>query len=175
MNDYNTGSFTQFNNCLTFDPAEFVGESFTISFYAKSPNGRTKLAVYNNNGNPRYFHFYKELDTNLGNEWRYYSYTFINEDKAPTNTAIYNRIEIYAQDKLGVLVKKIKIEIGTKATDWSPAPEDVQSSIDTKANITDVYNKTEVYTKAQTDSQIKPTFTTKPRSTPRLKRIRRLK
>ncbi len=29
-----------------------------------------------------------------------------------------------------------------------------QSSIDTKANITDVYQKSEVYTKAQTDSQI---------------------
>lgn len=48
----------------------------------------------------------------------------------------------------------VKIEKGTKATDWSPAPEDVQTSIDTKANITDVYQKSEVYTKAQTDSQI---------------------
>ena len=43
---------------------------------------------------------------------------------------------------------------GNKVVGWSPAPEDVQSSIDTKANSNDVYLKTEVYTKTQTDSAI---------------------
>ena len=42
-----------------------------------------------------------------------------------------------------------------KATSWSPAPEDVQASIDLKAEKTDVYSKSELYTKSQTDSAIK--------------------
>ncbi|MTK22544.1 hypothetical protein GMA92_14095, partial [Turicibacter sanguinis] len=49
----------------------------------------------------------------------------------------------------------MKLEKGTKDTDWSLAPEDIQASIDAKANSSDVYVKTEVYTKAQTDSAIK--------------------
>ena len=65
------------------------------------------------------------------------------------------RLQTLARDCTGTVeLVRWKIEIGSKDTDYSLAPEDVQSSIDTKANITDVYNKTEVYTKAQTDSQI---------------------
>ncbi len=48
----------------------------------------------------------------------------------------------------------IQASIDAKATDWSPAPEDIQASIDAKANSTDVYKKTETYTKGETDSQI---------------------
>ena len=47
-----------------------------------------------------------------------------------------------------------KLEKGTKPSDWTSAPEDVDSAIGTKANSADVYNKTEVYTKSQTDSAI---------------------
>ena len=106
---HNTGSFKQFNNCLTINPAEYVGEQFTISFYAKSPNGTTQLQVYNRNENPRYFYFEATLDTALGDAWKYYTYTFTNIDRSQF-TAIYNRIEIYAPNQMGVLVKKIKIE-----------------------------------------------------------------
>ena len=132
LNTYNsTGSFTQFGDCLTFNPADYVGKEFTISFYAKSPNGATKLQVYNSNGSPRYFVFHTTLDNSLGNAWKYYTYTFKNEDKGSSGTAIYNRIEIYAENKTGVLVKKIKVELGNKATDWTAAPEDIQSEIST--------------------------------------------
>lgn len=51
--------------------------------------------------------------------------------------------------------RNVKGEYGNKATDWSPAPEDVDSVLNSKANASDVYNKTEVYTKTQTDSAIK--------------------
>ena len=47
LNNYqNTGSFTQFTNCLTFDSSTTVGTTYTISFWAKSPNGTTALNVY---------------------------------------------------------------------------------------------------------------------------------
>lgn len=53
-----------------------------------------------------------------------------------------------------VYYKEAKVEKGNKATDWTPAPEDINAEIGTKANKTDVYTKSEVYTKSQTDSAI---------------------
>ena len=129
LNNYkNTGSFTQFRQNLTFDPADYLNKEFTISFYAKSPNGQTELHIYNANESPRYFYFSKKLDTNLSTEWKYYTYTFKNIDRGSSYN-VSNKIEIYAPHKMGVLVKKIKIELGNKATDWTPAPEDIDSSI----------------------------------------------
>ena len=52
-------------------------------------------------------------------------------------------------------VYEMKVEKGSKSTAWTPAPEDVQGMIDSKANTADVYTKSETYTKAQTDSAIK--------------------
>lgn len=144
LNDYqNTGSFTQFYN-LTFNPADYIGKQFTISFYAKSPNGTTKLQLYNSNSSPRYFRFHTTLDTSLGVDWRYYTYTFTNTDSG-SNFNPSNKIEIYAPDKMGVRVKKIKVELGNKATDWTPAPEDIDTSI----------NNAITESKNYTDSQIK--------------------
>lgn len=137
LNTYNrVGSFTQFTNNLTFNPADCVGEYFTISFYAKSPNGTTDLRLYNSNGDPRYFHFYITLDSDLNTEWKYYSYTFKNTDRGSTYP-ISNKIEIYASKKTGVLIKKIKVEKGNKATDWTPAPEDTNSLIADSIKVVD--------------------------------------
>ena len=128
LNNYqNTGSFTQFNNCLTFDAKDTVGTTYTISFWAKSPNGTTALQLYNNNSTPRYFYFSPTtLTTSLNNEWQYFTYTFTNQDRGSgtTTASTYNRIEIYMPSKMGGQVKLIKIEEGEKATSWSPAPSD---------------------------------------------------
>lgn len=131
LNDYqNTGSFTQFVNCLTFDPCETVGETYTISFWACSPNGVTPLRIYNSNSTPRHFRFDKKLTNELGEEWEYFTLTITNTDSGDTYTDTHcNKIEIYAPNQMGVLVKKIKVEKGNKATDWTPAPEDVDSDI----------------------------------------------
>ncbi|MCU9808375.1 hypothetical protein LEQ06_09475 [Paraclostridium sp. AKS46] len=132
LNDYQgVGGFTQFSNNLTFNPSDFVGKEFTISFYAKSPNGNTQLKMYNQNGDPRYFYFSTTLDNALGNTWKYYRYTFTNIDRG-SNYPISNKVEIYAPNKMGVLVKNIKVEIGNKATDWTPAPEDIEILTDEK-------------------------------------------
>ena len=131
LNDYqNTGSFMQFNDRLTFNPCETVGQVYTISFWAKSPNGTTPLVIYNQNSQPRHFYFPRTTLTNaLGNEWEYFSLTIENKDMGETYTDTYcNRLEIYAQNQMGVLVKKIKVECGDKATDWTPAPEDVSDA-----------------------------------------------
>ena len=142
LNDYyETGSFMQFANRLTFNPCETVGETYTISFWAKSPNGPTKLQLYNQNGQPRHFYFTTTLTQSLGTEWEYFTYTFTNVDNGEEREdTSCNRIEIYAANQLGVLVKKIKVEKGDYATDWTPAPEDMAteaSVINTQAVATD--------------------------------------
>ncbi len=145
------GSFSQFYGCLTFDPAEYVGESFTVSFWARSPNGTTPLKVYNRNGNPRYFRFEATLDPSLGTEWRHYAHTFVNRDfgdSCPT----YSRIEIYASAKTGVQVREIKVERGNVATDWTPAPEDAEEAYATKAAVTELSTRVDQTNSFITDS-----------------------
>ena len=131
LNDYqDTGSFTQFVNCLTFDPCETVGEVYTISLWARSPNGVTPLRIYNSNSTPRHFRFDQKLTNELGDEWEYFTLTITNTDAGEEYTDTYcNKIEIYASNQMGVLVKKIKVEKGNKATDWTPAPEDIDTDI----------------------------------------------
>lgn len=131
LNDYqSTGSFTQFSNSLDFDPSTTVGEKYTISFDAKSPNGITRLQLYNSNSNPQYFYFSTTLTSNLGTEWQHFSYTVTNTQYSgsstpSTNTSIWKRIEIYASQQMGVLVRNIKVEKGDKETPWTPNPTDL--------------------------------------------------
>ena len=131
LNDYqNKGSFTQFTNSLTFDPSATVGKKYTISFWAKSPNGTTPLQLYNANSNPKYFYFGSTtLTSSLGTEWQFFKYTVTNTQysgsgTASTNTSIWKRIEIYAPNQMKVQVKQIKVEEGEVATPWCPNSSD---------------------------------------------------
>ena len=131
----NVGSFKQFIGNFAFDPADYIGEQFTISFYAKSPNGVGTLRLYNQNGNPRYFYFSPvTLTNNLGDEWQYFTYTITNTDRGEAYSP-NNKIEIYSDNQIGVQVKEIKIEKGNKATAWCPSFADVQSQIDSTVNL----------------------------------------
>lgn len=54
-------------------------------------------------------------------------------------------VQTVARDFTGTIeLVRWKIEIGSKATDWSPAPEDVEDAINNKANTSDVYNKEQI-------------------------------
>lgn len=72
-----------------------------------------------------------------------------------TQDVYYMKPFVYGIGTNTVYISKVQIEEGTKCTDWTSAPEDVQGMIDSKANTTDIYKKSETYTKAQTDSAIK--------------------
>lgn len=135
LNTYqNRGSFTQFTNSLLFDPLDTVGEEYTISFDVKSPNGTTNVELYNSNGLPSAFYFTSvTVAQNVGDEWVHCEHTVTNEAYSGSGTPNPNlnrRIEIYARSATGVLVRKIKVEKGTKATDWTPAPEDMEAYAD---------------------------------------------
>ena len=59
-------------------------------------------------------------------------------DRTPENDIHNNNIEIYRQPRYEVTgestIHWIKLEIGTIATDWTEAPEDVQKDIDNNSN-----------------------------------------
>ena len=92
-------------------------------------------------------------------EYKRYSTTFKWQpvDVSKTNFVIYT---VGNKDQF-LIIKNIKIEIGNKATDWSPAPEDLATStefdqlnnaIKLKANSSDVTSQINVATKGiQTD------------------------
>lgn len=113
-----------------------LGQTYTISFYAKC-DSNVRLEVKDDSLNNIYL-TYINLDSN---DWKLYTSTFIvtNNEYQPKITFLTR------QDTATVYLKKIKLEKGNKATDWTPAPEDVdeainterterQSAIETKAN-----------------------------------------
>ena len=84
--------------------------------------------------------------------------------KAGVWTRISTKPQPITASKTMVLISSVKdsyldykmaqLECGTISSTWVSAPEDVQASIDNKANSVDVYTKTQVYTKDETNSQI---------------------
>ncbi len=63
----------------------------------------------------------------LTGKWQYISYTTV---RSPLNTATYNGCYVYLIPSANVDTMEVcglKLERGNKATDWSPAPEDVDA------------------------------------------------
>lgn len=109
---------------------ENIGETWTLSFDLKINDG----------GEIRPLHFYHYQNNRFGlkasanitpsKEWKRFTFTgpviFQNDDPR------YSRGEMALYDYGGnnnYSVRKIKLEKGTLATDWSPAPEDAQTQV----------------------------------------------
>lgn len=130
-NYQNTGSFTQFRN-LTVPMSYFVGKKCILSFDCISPNGSTPISVYNNNNNPRYRINTSGIISPINNEWIHQELIITVTDLGDSSSydeAQSNKIEIYCSAQMGCKVRNVKLEIGNKATDWTPAPEDVDAGI----------------------------------------------
>ncbi|HEM6372756.1 TPA: phage tail protein [Streptococcus suis] len=105
-----------------------VGETYTISCWARlsSVSAQTSVNLLmrswtTNDANKILFKAISHAD------WKRYSVIF-------TADAVNNSIE-FGQSGGGVIeVCGFKLERGTVATDWAPAPEDIQASINSKAN-----------------------------------------
>lgn len=121
------GSFTQFYN-LTVPMSTFVGEKCRISFDVISPNGNTTLMVYNSNSNPRYL-MGSIYGIPVSTEWTHQEHSVSVYDQGTGSTTASNKIEMYSADKLGVKIRNVKFELGTQATDYTPAPEDMDLDI----------------------------------------------
>lgn len=113
-----------------------LGQTYTISFVAKCDSNvqlEIKDDSYNNVALA-----YATIDSK---DWKLYSTTFVVRIKKDTPKVSF----LTRQDSATIYIKKIKLELGNKNTDWTPAPEDVdeainterterQSAIETKAN-----------------------------------------
>ena len=124
-NYQNVGSFTQFYN-LSVPMKDFLGEPCVLSFDIISPNGSTSLHVYNTNSNPRYLATFTGITTPIpANEWTHQTLNVTITDRGDSySEQPSNKIEIYCANQMGCIVKNVKFEKGSKATDWTPAPED---------------------------------------------------
>lgn len=103
-----------------------VNTVYTISVEAKSSNG-AKLGLMVNWAN------ISSKTFTVTSNWARYSWTFTSGASVGTGSTTI----CVADQVTGVtlMVRNPKLEKGNKATDWSPAPEDVQDEIDAKKNV----------------------------------------
>ena len=115
-----------------------AGEYYTLSYYAKAD---TTISVINSltwdkspifQGPVANFDGSNNISENITTEWKRYSRTV----KITGDGSLQWRIEYYGRTVPGGkwYIAGMKLERGNIATDWSPAPEDVQSDIDSKAD-----------------------------------------
>ena len=113
-----------------------LGQTYMISFYAKC-DSNAQLEIKDDSINNVAL-AYATIDSK---DWKLYSTTFVVTTKKDIPKVTF----LTRQDLVTIYIKKIKLELGNKATDWTPAPEDVdeainterterQSAIETKAN-----------------------------------------
>lgn len=105
------------------------GEKYTVSLQAKvsTVNNNCKLGVQMNGGNNNVGYF-----PNFTTSYKKYSFTFTSPINASTSQ--YSGLYFYpdsSRNGVRVYVKELKLEKGTKATDWSPAFEDSYGGADT--------------------------------------------
>lgn len=126
-NDYSTWIMTM--------PAE--AKQYTLSFWAKADNNDTPVTSYFYNPNTvthtissqgfeRDYAIDGYCPFTLSTEWKKYWVTYTQNKTNSQKTVIFPRI--YKGDGSGnVYVKCVKFETGNKATDWTPAPEDIDN------------------------------------------------
>lgn len=114
------------------------GEDYTCTIKGSVGGDKKGFNVFNSGGNivlcsvPK--SLFKDGIASVTFKWRNEAGSFIVDN---------SHINVYAYDSANVgtsTIEWIKMEKGTKATDWTPALEDVQSQIDSKPAINLLYN-----------------------------------
>ena len=123
---------------ITFE----VGEEYTLSCYIRSISGNPEhhMGIFNRTTHGGYFP--------VTTEWKRYSDTFIATESMNTEE---NAWAVFGcnVNAVGVIqLTGFKLEKGSKPTDWSPAPEDLEAytddkvnSLDTSLNQQDIFNR----------------------------------
>lgn len=113
---------------------DYIGKTVTISFQAMCISEETTadeawgLGISNEVGTNPYITEMITSDTPEKDTWLYLSKTVVlNEDGQIGIVARCNK-ENVGHDTVW-LIKNLKLELGNKATDWTPAPEDVDQGI----------------------------------------------
>lgn len=116
-----------------------VGEEYTISCYAK---GSGKL--YLQYGNATLGYQNTQIDLESSTEWKKYSFKLISKGKA---NAYFG---VNATDH-EVYICGMKMEVGNVATDWTPAPEDIEKTI---TDVSSTFTQTATDIIAKVDKKI---------------------
>lgn len=111
---------------------KLLGKPLMISFEAKVDliNGATSggVRVYSSNGNAKYT--YSSLIPSVTKDWIRYEAPI---NLVNTSNTGAGKIEFYGEganaNLVKIYVRNLKLEIGTKATDWTPAPEDIDGEL----------------------------------------------
>ena len=120
-----------------------VGEEYTFSFYAKATVNTVLGSLYINDTNRGYL-----PNAPVTTSWKKYTVTFVTQNPSV-------RVHVYpvipAEQKF--YLTEFKLEKGNKATDWSPAPADVDKAIADTITITeDKIKQAKAEIKVETDS-----------------------
>lgn len=124
-----------------------VGETYTISFDIKiDVSGSFMVYVQNGNGLNQLINFGSV--SIVANKWTRVSLTGKALSDTKSDQAIYfNMFDMQRKGAKTFKIANLKVERGNKATDWTPAPEDVQSGIDDAFNsANDANNKIDLIT-----------------------------
>lgn len=98
--------------------ADKIGETYTWSFWAKCSVAKTGSVGHESGG---------QTNISLTTSWKKFSHTWVYAD------AEYHSFTFYLGFKVGEIlyIRDFKIEEGTQATTWTPAPEDVDNKVST--------------------------------------------
>lgn len=141
---------------ITEAPA--FGEDVVVTLWGQLGQGRTDFAVYNSEGYGELAKLKKVGDGIYQAKFKWADNTYTGNGKT-TNV----NLNVYAYPQSASsnnIIKKIKLEKGTVPSDWTPAPEDAESNIDsTKADLRE-YKNTQA-TKETATSEKLTTLTSK--------------
>lgn len=117
-------------NNKPFRPAAMTTNICAISFYVKGVDGAkmfVRVGGASTAGNA-------SMDTTISDEWIKIEKIWTNSNSGDDGSAGTTEI-IYGFDTPGTYyINGFKLELGNKATDWTPAPEDTQNAIDNAQN-----------------------------------------
>lgn len=104
-----------------------AGEQYTYSVMVKT--AMTSIGLYCYSGGN---HIKSSIPLKSGNVWERVSFTFTQTTARAKN---FTFLAGFHQLETGVVVeyRNFKLEKGNKATDWTPAPEDVDTAIESKS------------------------------------------
>ena len=116
-----------------------LGKDVTVSFDLKVPVAGP-VQVYCSNGTHHTFSATVTVAASDVNKWVRHAVTVKPVKKAGAEAVTQSGLEFYGIYDTGRFpsVRKVQLEAGNKATDWSPSPRDTQASLD--ANATAIQN-----------------------------------
>ena len=108
------------------------GETYTCTICWTPGEGIADIRGFSSDGSMRLFQF-EAIQPNIKQVDSQSFKMSYSDEKKPTDNPIFANINIFKHPNLDSIVNKIhwiKIEKGNKATDWTPAPEDIDTEID---------------------------------------------